>query len=432
MEVKFLYGSTGLTFSVPEEFQTTVIRAKNYLGLKDPVREIFDVLENPMNSQPLSQVLYNKLKKKPDGEIVILIDDHTRPISSKYFLDALSAIFQSLNIEDEKVKILISTGLHRNPTLEELHRMIGEEHINRFDIIFHDANNEIELEYVGDTKSGNSIYLNSRYVEATVRIVTGYVEPHFFSGYSGGRKAIVPGIAGKNTILYNHSAKNIHSDNARFGGLENNALHEDMIDATRLCKPDFCINAILNREHEIVHVAAGNIFAVFNHLVQIQKQDCFQEITQKFDIVICGNGGFPLDLNLYQAVKSMVIGELACKEFGIIITVNECRDGVGQESFKKLINSGDSPQNIYENALNGKIKVPDIWEIQVMSRVLMHHTVYVVSSMKESELGNVGLLYAETVEDAIKMGREKLGIEKKDVKILILPDGPLVLPKLII
>jgi nickel-dependent lactate racemase len=197
-----------------------------------------------------------------------------------------------------------------------------------------------------------------------------------------------------------------------------------------LLKPDFCINAILNRNHAITHVAAGNIFAVFNHLVQIQEQQCFRDLHKKYDIVICGNGGFPLDLNLYQAVKSMAIGEIACKDKGIIIAVNECKDGVGQESFNQLINSGETPEKIYENALNGKIAVPDVWEIQVMARILMHHSVYVVSSMKKSELGNTGLKYASSVEEAIKNGVTDLGKVPEKITILVLPDGPLVLPKL--
>ena len=331
---------------------------------------------------------------------------------------------------DEKIKILVSTGLHRRPNHSELIRMIGSEHLNRFDVLFHDAKNEMELDYVGDTSSGNSVYLNTYYVNAAFRIATGYVEPHFFSGFSGGRKAIVPGIAGKNTILFNHSAKNIHSEYARFGSLEGNPLHQDMEEATRLLKPDFCINAILNRYHKLTHIAAGNIFAVFNSLVQIQEQKCFKDIPKKYDMVICGNGGFPLDLNLYQAVKSMVIGELACKKGGIIISVNECRDGIGQESFSELINSGDTPEVIYEKALDGRINVPDIWEIQVMSRVLMNHVVFVVSTMKESELGNTGLRFASSVEDAINRGLEELGSLPGDTSILIIPDGPLMLPKI--
>jgi len=429
MEIDFSYGNTGLKITIADTFKTTVFRAGENPSLEDPVNFILAKLDHPMNSQPLHQLLDKKLKNNQDGEIIILIDDHTRPISSKLFLDALSKVFLSKNIEDEWVKILVSTGLHRNPSPIELKRMLGDEHIDRFDIIYHNAHNELELDLVGSTPSGNKIYLNSHYVQANFRIVTGYVEPHFFSGYSGGRKAVVPGIAGRSTILYNHSAANIDSPFARFGVLEKNKLHEEMIEATRLLKPEFCINGVVNRNHDLTHVAAGNIFAVHNHLVHIQQNDCFRQIPHKYDIVICGNGGYPSDLNLYQSVKSMAIGELACKIGGVIITANECRDGVGQDSFNSLINSGKSPKAIYENALKGEIKIPDVWQIQVMARILMRHSVYVVSSMKESDLGNTGLKYAQTVEDALEYGLRELGKKASDISVLVLPDGHLVLPR---
>ncbi|MBN2155990.1 MAG: nickel-dependent lactate racemase [Candidatus Lokiarchaeota archaeon] len=428
MEIEFQYGSTGVRFEIPDESHSRVMKANKMSVLKDPVGEIYTKLNNPMNSQPFDQLLRKKMRN-PEDYIIILVDDHTRPISSKFFLDALSKIFQNHNIGDERIKILVAAGLHRKSSLLELKRMLGEEHINRFDILFHDANNEMELEYIGETSRGTGVYLNTHYVQAAFRIASGYVEPHFFSGYSGGRKAIVPGIAGKSTILRNHSEKNIDSRYARFGILEHNPLHEELVEATRLLKPDFCINAIINQNHQITHIAAGNIFAVHNHLVQIQERECFREISKLYDIVICGNGGFPLDLNLYQAVKSMAIGELACKKQGVIIAVNECRDGVGQEYFNKLNNSGYTPEEIYKNALSGKLNIPDIWQIQVMARILMHHTVYIVSSMKESQIGNIGLKHAETVEKAIKFASKDLQKKMDEISILVLPDGPKVLPK---
>jgi nickel-dependent lactate racemase len=308
--------------------------------------------------------------------------------------------------------------------------MIGDEYLEKFDVLFHNAENEEELEYIGETDSGNSVYLNTHYVQAAFRIVTGYVEPHFFSGYSGGRKAILPGIAGKETIIQNHSAKKIHSSNARFGIASNNPIHEEMEEATRMSKPEFCINAILNKDHEITHIAAGNIFAVFNHLVQIQEKTCFTQIKDQYDIVICTNGGYPLDQNLYQAVKSMAIGEMASKKNGIIISINECRDGVGQDGFNSLINSGQTPIEIYNDALEGTITMHGIWQIQIMARVLRNHSVYVVSSLEEKALGNVGLKFGKTVEEAIFKGIDELKKPIDEISVLLLPDGPLLLPVL--
>lgn len=426
MNVDFLYGKKGLKITIPESVDATVMEPVEEPSISNPVEQIYSSFFNPMNSKPLKSLLESCKK----GNIVIVIEDHTRPLSSEPILKALCRIFKELNIEDDEIKILVATGLHRASNLDELKRMVGDEIINRFDIIFHNANDMNNLEYVGKTSFGNQVYLNSNYVNAGFKIITGYVEPHFFAGFSGGRKSIVPGIAGKDTVLFNHSAKHIDSP-ARFGELENNLIHKDASEAAKLpkAKPDFCINVTMNSNHGITKVASGNIIAVHNYLVESQRKSCFTCIDRRYDIVLAGNGGYPLDLNLYQAVKSMAIGELAAKENGIIIAVNECMDGVGQDSFAELINSGKRPETIYKEAIEGIIKIPDIWEIQVLARILMHFKVYVVSSMKPKELGNVGLRYAPTVEEAIEMARHELKETTKKPSMLILPKGPLMLPE---
>ncbi|MCP4763138.1 MAG: nickel-dependent lactate racemase, partial [archaeon] len=327
MKVDFQYGKSGLIFNIPEKYENvTILEPKEDIGLKDPVNEIYNSFQKPMSSKPLKLLL----QRRKVGEIVIIVEDHTRPLKSKSIIEALIKIFSELNINDNEVKILVATGLHRSSTPDELERMLGIDIINRFDIIFHDANNKMDLDNIGENKFGNQIYLNSLYINAGFRIVTGYVEPHFFAGYSGGRKSLIPGIAGKETILNNHSAKNCDNENARFGFLKGNPIHEDASEAVKMAKPDFCINTIINSTHEITKVASGNITSVHNYLVQIQQKKCFSEIDKKFDIILCGNGGYPLDLNLYQSVKSMAIGEIAVKKGGIIISINECSDKVGQ------------------------------------------------------------------------------------------------------
>ncbi|MHA1338380.1 MAG: nickel-dependent lactate racemase [Promethearchaeota archaeon] len=429
-EVIFQYGTSGLKFNIPDELDAIVLEPIEQKPLENPVEHIYKCLLQPLNSKPLNQILEKWLEKK-QGNIVIVVEDHTRPMPSKPVLYAIIKLFKEININDNDVKILIGTGLHRAPTSDELRRMLGDEIINRFDIIFHNANNQNKLEYVGNTKFGTEVYLNSSYVNAGVKIITGYVEPHFFAGFSGGRKSLIPGIAGKDTILSNHSASNIHG-NARFGELIGNRVHEDAVEAVKLpkAKPDFCINVLINSKHEITHVSCGNIFAVHNILVQKLNNICFKKFNHRFDIVMCGNGGAPLDLNLYQAVKSMAIGELAVKENGYIIAINECRDGVGQDSFNNLINSGKTPKQIYKDAIEGVIKVPDIWEIQILARILMKHKIFVVSSMKEDELGNIGLMYAESVEDALSKIFKEINKPLNEIKTLILPKGPQILPKI--
>ena len=430
MLINFLYGKKGLKIKLPDDLNVTVLEPDKEKIIENPTKAIYDSFSKPLNTKPL----INLLRKRKEGDIVIVVEDHTRPMPSKIVLDALIKIFDELNINDNEIKILISTGLHRSSTHDELIRMVGDEIINRFDILFHDANDDDSLENVGKTSHGNEAYLNATYVNAGFKIVTGYVEPHFFAGFSGGRKALVPGIAGKDTILFNHSANHIDSRGARFGILENNPIHEHALEVARMtnAKPNFCINVSINSEHKITKIASGNIIAVHNYLVQAQRKICFKDLSkknkEKFDIVICGNGGYPLDMNLYQAVKSMAIGELGAKNGGIIISINECINGVGQDKFKELINCNKNPETIYQEALDGTINIPDVWEIQNLARILSTHSIYIVSSMKENEIGNIGLKHANDVQEAINMGMDELKKEKQEISILVLPKGPLKLP----
>jgi nickel-dependent lactate racemase len=426
MRVSFSYGKTGLQFQLDDQYKITVMEPEPEQLIENPVDEVYQTLNNPMNSKPLKSLLQQRKK----GEIVIVVEDHTRPMPTEIVLKALIRLFEELGIEDDQIKILVATGLHRPSNSDELSDMLGKEILKRYDIILHDANNPKNLEFVGKTTFGNQIYLNSRYVKAGFRIVTGYVEPHFFAGFSGGRKALVPGIAGKDTILFNHSAKNCDSPKSRWGISDGNPINDDAVEVARMVKPDFCINLTINSDHKITKVASGNIIAVHNYLVQAQKKACFQKIQSPFDICICGNGGYPLDQNLYQAVKSMAIGEMCVKKNGIIIAVNECSDAIGQDSFEKLINSGKSPGQIYKEAVDGIIKIPDVWEIQILARILMNFSIYVVSKMKKQQIGNIGLKFASSVEEAVELGAKELKLPKDKISIVVLPRGPLLLPEL--
>jgi nickel-dependent lactate racemase len=426
MKVDFLYGKDGLEINISDEFKNvTVIEPQDDPPIENPIEAIYRSLRNPLSSKPLDILL----ERRGEGYIVIVIDDHTRPVPNNQILKALAKIFSELNINDDEIKILVGTGLHRAPTFTELKRMVGQEMLDRFDIIFHDATDSMRLDLVGTNSEGHQIYLNSDYVQAGFKIVTGYVEPHMFAGFSGGRKALVPGIASKDSIMNNHSPEKIDSINARFGVLKGNPMHEDSLESARLSKPDFCINVTINSHHEITKVGSGNIFQVHNYLVNSQEKKCFREIKGRFDIVLTGNSGYPLDLNLYQSVKSMVIGEIAVKQNGTIIAINECSNGIGGEGFEKLIKSGKKPPEIYAGAMNGLYNEPGIWEIQILSRILMYCDVYVISSLPKSDLGNIGLKYSETVEKALDEIITFKKLSKSNVNILILPTGPQSIPK---
>ncbi len=430
MEIQFKYGKGGLILSVPDEIHTDVMIPPLEPALPNPVDEIYQACLNPhMMKQSLLKIFQEFQGKIHDSEdhICIVISDGTRPVPSKLILQSIDKILQESHIPDNRIKILLATGLHRKATPREMKKILGIDFLSRFDIINHVATDMDSLTFLGKNSFGSSIYLNSVYLDAKIKIITGYVEPHFFAGFSGGRKSIVPGIAGQETISSNHSAGKINSEFAKFGSLKKNPIYLDAQETMKMkeVKPDFVINVCINPNHEITKVAAG-AYQIHDFLVQYQRNICFFPIHERYDVVVCGNGGHPLDLNLYQAVKSMAIGELGVKPGGTIISINECQNSVGQHpEFEKLLNSGLTPSKITQDILSGNIDVTDQWEIQVLARVLEFAEILVISSIPAEKLGNIGLKSMESFEVAVEYCLQKHG---KNLSMLILPEGPQYLP----
>ena len=420
--VKIDYGKDGLEFSIDPSLNVTVFRPDDQKVLENPVVEIRKAIRNPVEGKSLQKIIENKKKVE---KVCVVVSDATRPVPTHIILEALIRELNDYGIQDNQILILIATGLHRPSRTDEIERIIGKYLIGRLEVKNHVATDTNSLQYFGNTEDNIPIYINKHYCTSDIKITTGYVEPHFFFGFAGGRKSIVPGIAGKETIQGNHSAKNIASAYSRFGMYKENVLHKNSMEICDMVGVDFTINICINEKHEIVQVAAGDSEKVHETLVDYQYKYLFNEIQDPYDIVICGNGGYPLDLNLYQAVKSMALGELAVKKDGTIISVNECIDGIGAEKFKELLFSGKSPKEIYRLILNGEILVPDQWEIQILTRILMKAEIFIVSRLKKHEIGNIGLQYAMTIEDAINLAIDKHG---SNTKILILPNGPQILP----
>jgi nickel-dependent lactate racemase len=422
--MKFSYGKDGIEISINSKWNTTIFNSSEQKPIQKPIVKIKEAINNPIGSLPLKQIVSNKDKIK---KICIVTSDATRPVPSNLILEALIEELNDYGINDNQIIILIATGLHRPSYKDELERILGKKLNGRIRVINHRANDNGSLINIGNSIDNNPISINKFFFTADLKILTGYVEPHFFFGFSGGRKSVVPGISGMSTIQINHSAEKINSRYARFGIYKNNPLHKHALGIAKAVGIDFIVNVCINKRHEIVQVAAGDLIKAHEKLVDYQKKYIFREIKELFDIIICGNGGYPLDLNLYQAVKSMAIGEMAVKQGGTIIAVNECIDGIGQEKFKELIFSGMKPSKIYDKISNEEIAVPDQWEIQILARILMKADIFIISKLTRDMIGNIGLKYAESVEEAVKIGLKKYG---PDASILILPNGPLVLPLL--
>lgn len=426
MKIPFDYGKDGLKIGIEPQWKVDIITPKPQQIIKAPVTAIRHALRHPIDSLPLKELLKRII---PLNKVSIVVSDATRPVPSHFILEALITELNKNGIKNEQIIILIANGLHRPSKENELKRIIGKELLGKITVIDHKATHKFDLINLGIYDNEVPIWVNKHYVESDLRILTGYVEPHFFAGFSGGRKSIIPGIAGEETIMHNHSAKYLASPYAKFGVCNKNPIHQNALKIAEKVGADFIVNVCIDKHHRITKVAAGDLVSAHKALIDYQLQVAFKKIPELYDIVICGNGGYPLDLNLYQAVKSMAIGGMCVKTNGTIISVNECSDGIGegQDQFKKLLFSKYNPSEMVQKLINMEISVKEQWQIQILARILIKSEIYVVSTLKKEELGTIGLKWANSVEDALENALKTYG---NNARILILPNGPQIIPSL--
>jgi nickel-dependent lactate racemase len=323
---------------------------------------------------------------------------------------------------DIKIKILIATGAHRAPTKKEMLNKFGEKVVQNETILVHDSKDNDTLVKIDKLPSGGDLVLNRHAIETDLLIAEGFIEPHFFAGFSGGRKSILPGIAGYDTVLANHCAEFIDSPYARTGILENNPIHKDMIYAARAANLKFILNVIINSNKELIRACSGHIAKAHEQGCQFVLEQA-RSSSKPADITITSNGGYPLDQNIYQSVKGMTAGEAACKSGGVIIMVAACSDGHGGESFYRQMAEAKSPARVLAKTLrrDRDETIPEQWEYQILSRILNKHTVIMVTDMCHPELiKNMHMEHARNIEEALKKAYQITG---PDPKINLIPNG---------
>lgn len=386
-----------------------------YQPPKSPEDLINEALDNPIESPRLEELVAGK------KDVVIVTSDHTRPVPSKITMPILLKRIRAANPQIE-IKILIATGFHRASTQEELINKFGEEIASREKIIIHDSRDMKSMVKVGVLPSGGDLYLNRVAIETDLLIAEGFIEPHFFAGFSGGRKSILPGIAAAESIKVNHCAELIAHPCSRTGILENNPIHQDMLYAAQQAKLAFILNVVINKRKEIIKAFAGDSVRAHeegcrfvNELSRVQKLPA--------DIVVATNGGYPLDQNIYQAVKGMTAAEATCKENGVIIMIAACNDGHGGQSFYENLHQAKNPQELLDRVMKIKKEdtLDDQWEFQILARILNKHTVILVTDMCDPKLiEDMHLKHAGSFEEALDMAFRLKG---KDAKVAVIVDG---------
>ncbi len=377
-------------------------------------------LDNPIGTDKLENMAVGK------DNIVILCSDHTRPVPSKIIIPQMLERIRKGN-PNAKITLLIGTGCHRETTKEELLNKFGDEIFNNENIYVHDCEDEALLVNIGKLPSGGEIIVNKIAAEADLLVAEGFIEPHFFAGYSGGRKSVFPGCCSRKTVMYNHNAEFIDSPYSRTGILKDNPIHRDMIFAARKLQLVFICNVVINAAKEVIHCVAGDLEEAHEAGTEWLK-DYAGVDRKEADIVLTSNGGYPLDQNIYQAVKSMTAAEACVKQGGVIIVSSEISDGVGGEGFLRSFREEPDENKMMAEFLNTPKEdtIADQWQSQIFARVLLRARVIFISEVDDQTVRDLHMIPAKTLDEAMKKAYELAG---SDATVTVIPDGVAVIVK---
>lgn len=417
VQIKLPYDKRMITADIPSENLPGILesKAESFQNTMTEAETVEKSLDNPIGSSSLEELAKDK------KNIVLISSDHTRPVPSHIITPIILKRIRSV-APDARIRILVATGFHRPSTKEELINKYGKEIVENEEIVMHVSTDDDSMVKIGQLPSGGDCIINRVAAEADLLLAEGFIESHFFAGFSGGRKAVLPGIASYKTIMANHSGEFINSDRARTGNLHHNPIHKDMVYAARTAKLAFIVNVVLDGDKKIIGSFAGDVEEA--HKVGcnfVKKLASVKKIPS--DIAISTNGGFPLDQNIYQAVKGMIAAEATNKEGGVIIMVAGTSDGHGGEGFYHNLADVDDPKEFLDQAINTPRleTVPDQWTSQILARILVHHHVIYVSDLVDPKLiHDMHMELATTLDEALQRAFE---IEGKAAKVTVIRDG---------
>ncbi|MHA1404989.1 MAG: nickel-dependent lactate racemase [Candidatus Helarchaeota archaeon] len=426
VNLKFKYGSEVLTVNVPDEHFMGELLPYEKEGVPDVAREVERALDDPIKSKKVEEIARDKVR--PGGKIVVLADDYTRGTPAYLMIPPILNRLNSVGIKDDQVKVIFATGTHRPTKPEEAKQLLGEEVLKRVKWQDHDCQAS-DLVSVGKTSYGNEVKINKEVADADLIIGTGNIGFHYYAGFGGGRKIILPGVSSKETINRNHGM--LIDPKAVTGNLDGNPVHEDMMEAARLAGLDSIINLVKNGKGEVVRVVAGEFEAAHAEGVKIYDEMFRVKVKEKADIVICCAGGYPKDINLYQALKAIDNAKFLVKDGGVIIAALECREGIGHAVYTQwaVECKRDSIQETCK-ALTERIRTDFVMgghKAYYVASVLQYSNIILVSSLDPKEVEEIYWMKpAKDLDEALKKAIEITG---NDAKIIAMPLGGHTLPK---
>ena len=421
MRVRLDYGSDGLNVDLPDE-RITVIEPVPRAAVPDAAATLRTAIRAPIGCAPLRQQI------RKGQRVAISVCDITRAQPRQ---EQLRALFDEMpDIPRSDITIFIATGTHRANTDAELERMLGRDILSICRVVNHNSRDDATLAFVGHTATGVPVHLNREFLQADIRITTGFVEPHFFAGFSGGPKMVAPGLAGLETVMTLHDASRIGHPKATWGITEGNPVHDDVREISKMVGVHFAVDVTLNREQQITAAFAGDILEQHRAACRSAKDTAMREVAQPFDVVLTTNSGYPLDQNLYQAVKGMSAAAKIVKPGGTIVCASECRDGLPSHgSYGAILASQPTPAALLAMINAPGYSTPDQWQVQVQSQIQLKAQVLVkTSGLSASE---ISAAHFTPIDDVSRTVHDALARAGAAATLCVLPQGPQTIPYLV-
>jgi len=421
MQLTLAYGKYGLTVELPDD--THVVRSSFAPGLPDEPAALRTALRQPIASAPLAA------KVRPGHKVVIVHTDITRATPNDRILPVLLAELEAAGVSRDDITLLNALGTHRPQTDAELCQMLGKDIVHHYRCLQHDAHDHANLVSLGVTARGHPVRVNRIYLEADVRILTGFIEPHFFAGFSGGPKGVLPAIAGAESVQSNHGFDMINHPNATWGVTDGNPVWEEMREVALRTAPTFLLNVALNDRREITGVFAGDLLAAHAAGCAFVREHAMAPVEQPFDIVLTTNSGYPLDQNLYQSIKGLSAAARIVRDGGALLLAAACADGLPDHGgYAALLAQGGSPSGVLEQLRRPGFQAQDQWTAQVQARIQQRADVYLYSDgLNDEQIRRALLKPCRNIEQTVAVLRA--GVHPAP-RLAVLPDGPQTIPYL--
>ena len=420
MKVMLSYGKIGLPVEVPDD-NVTVVRPVFVSGLDDEQGAIIEALNHPTGCQPLRDMV------QPSDTVAVAFCDATRPVPNRLILPIILNELERVGVKRDRIVLINALGTHRPSPLSELVEVLGEDIIRDYRIIQHDCNDSKTLALAGRLSTGQEFWVNRDYLDADVKILTGFVEPHFFAGFSGGGKLVYPGMASLENIEESHGYRILSHDNSTWGITHGNPVWELLTEGAELIQPDFIVNVTLNSEKAITGVFAGELRDAHAKGVEYAKQTSMRAVPEPFDVVITTNSGYPLDRNVYQTVKGISAAASIVKDGGAIIIASDCIDGIPAGSpYHQLLQMAGTPHRALEIISSPDFSMQDQWQVQLQAEIQMRDDVYLYSHrLSPDEIRTAMLKPCLRIEDTLA---DLLRVYGDGARICVLPEGPQTIP----